>query len=112
MSKEIITTENDYVAFFTNDVTDFLTENLSETIKTAINDSILSGNLSPAIPIAVTVNSDTKEITLLNVMLEEVNLNVVPGSVILPSNYQPSNEKTSLVADPIWSAHMESVWGF
>ena len=87
MSKEIITTENDYVAFFTNDVTDFLTENLSETIKTAINDSILSGNLSPAIPIAVTVNSDTKEITLLNVMLEEVNLNVVPGSVILPSSY-------------------------
>lgn len=112
MSKEIISTENDYVAFFTNDVTDFLDENLSETIKNAINHSISSGSLSSAIPIAVTIDSDTKEITLLNVMLEEVDLNVVPGSVILPSNYQPSSDKVSLVADPIWSAHMESVWGF
>lgn len=112
MSTENKIEELDYFAFFSNDVTGFLTQELSDTVKDAIKISIKDGNLNPAVPISVTVDKDSQEITLLNVMLEEVDLNVVPGSVSLPSNYQATEGKVSLAADPIWSAHMEDVWGF
>ena len=112
MSKNIESNDIDFIAFFTNNVDKILTEDLSQKVKLAITESISEGKLDKDIPIAVTVNEETLEITLLNVMLEELDLNVVPGSVTLPSNYMPSENKTSLVNDPIWSKHMESVWGF
>lgn len=102
------------IAFFSNDVSNYMTPEFEKRVKSEMNEKVNTGSIKSSLPISITYNEETDILTFENIEMEEKvanNSRVEPGVIKLPEIYTDTT-KLSLADDPIYKKHLESSWGF